>query len=70
MSRPIGKGSRFLVLAGDLRGREGVVTECNVTELLDWYRLDLGANTVIDATPDELEGPGFKRLADAPAPPT
>lgn len=63
-----GIGSRFLVLSGDLRGREGVITECNHTELLDWCRLDLGADTVIDATPDELSGVGFKRLSDLPKP--
>lgn len=66
MSKAIDKGARFRVMTGDLRGRGGVVTEYNQGELLDWYRLDLGADTFMDVTLDELNGPDFQRLADAP----
>jgi hypothetical protein len=61
---PIGKGSRFLVLRGPLRGQEGVAHE--MTGAASWpVMFDEGKVFYFDVA--TLEGPGFKRLADAPA---
>lgn len=66
---PIGKGSRFLVLSGDLRGREGTVTGPDINAPLGaqaWLLKFEGPNEGPWSTA-ALEGPAFKRLPDAPA---
>jgi hypothetical protein len=63
---PIGKGSRFLVLSGDYRGREGTVGDV-VRDCPGLWWLDLGEGAEIVISQDEADGPRFKRLGDAPA---
>jgi len=60
---PIGKDARFLVLTGPLRGQEGTLTH-EVSG--GWWRLTCEGGEV-NGGADVFEGPGFKRLADAPA---
>jgi hypothetical protein len=62
---PIGKGSRFLVLSGDYRGREGVIVAPVADSPGLWWLSLEGAEIVIEQS--DADGPGFKRLADAPA---
>ncbi len=60
---PIGKGSRFLVLTGPLIGQEGTVRDLSAA---GWpLSFDEGKTHYYSTA--ALEGPGFKRLADAPA---
>ena len=64
MTAPIGKGARFLVLTGPLRGQVGIVHGLgNVPD--SWcVHFDEGFFYYLTST---LEGPSFKRLPDAPA---
>ncbi len=62
----IGKGARFLVLSGEWRGREGTITG-GVERCHDLWWLDLGEGATMLFEQSDADGPGFKRLADAPA---
>lgn len=64
MSTPIGKGSRFRILTGDYRGREGVIVG-GVSERPEWWRLDLGEGEIVEVSPSDLAT--LQRLSDAPA---
>ena len=61
----IGKGSRFRVLTGDYRGREGVIVG-GVVDRPEWWRIDLGDGDIVEVSPGDIAG--LQRLADAPAP--
>lgn len=67
MSRPIGKGSRFLVLTGDWRGQQCTVEE-DEPDTAGYLALEFDDGTPGLASITDLEGLGFKRLSDAPAP--
>jgi len=65
--REIGIGSRFLVLAGELRGRTGMIAGPDPDPArANWWRLKIDGLSEGPWSTDQLEGPGFKRLPDAP----
>jgi hypothetical protein len=65
--RPIGKGARFLVLSGDLRGLEGTISGPDLDPArAGWWLLRIGPAEGPWST-EHLEGSMFQRLDDAPA---
>jgi hypothetical protein len=66
VSAPIGKGSRFLVLTGPLRGSEFTVSS-TAPDDRGWWTLDGPGQSSHYGTTSALEGPDFKRLDNVPA---
>lgn len=66
MSTPIGIGSRFRVLTGDYRGREGAIVGVGLGRP-EWWRIDLGEGEIVEVSPVDLAM--LQRLADTPPAP-